>query len=176
MPPVRPCALPPTALLHRYERAGAFADCYAADIDAAVDLPAFVEAFYTSPLFRLERTLLGWFAGRAAGDAQARALALGAAQFSAWRVEARERDQLMLADFTGRTRSWLMTIAGPDGGASTTTLFFGSAVVPTIDRRTGQARLGPAFTALLGFHRLYSRLLLRAARQRLQAAARQARR
>lgn len=169
--PVRAGTLPPTALLQRYERAGAFADCYVADLDAAVGLPAFVEAFYTSPVFRLERGLIGVFAGRRAGDADARALAAGAApNFSAWRVEAREHDQLLLADFSGRTRSWLMVGPGPDGGASTSTLFFGSAVLPKIDRHTGERRMGAAFPLLLGFHRQYSRALLQAARTRLRAA------
>jgi hypothetical protein len=36
-------------------------------------------------------------------------------------------------------------------------------VVPVVDRRTGKAAMGFAFRALLGFHRVYSRVLLRAA-------------
>lgn len=48
-----------------------------------------------------------------------------------------------------------------------TLLYFGSAVVP-LPSQGGQAqRMGWGFHALLGFHRLYSRLLLRAACQRV---------
>jgi hypothetical protein len=50
---------------------------------------------------------------------------------------------------------------------SGTRLYFGSAVVPVVDAKSGQPTLGFAFRALLGFHKLYSRVLLRAARARL---------
>ena len=49
-----------------------------------------------------------------------------------------------------------------------TRLFFGSAVVPIVDRHSGQASMGFAFRVLLGFHKLYSRVLLRAAVARLK--------
>jgi hypothetical protein len=39
--------------------------------------------------------------------------------------------------------------------------------VPRRDAGTRKAGLGLAFTALLGFHRLYSHMLLRAARKRV---------
>ena len=58
-----------------------------------------------------------------------------------------------------------MTSPSPDGQA--TDLYFGSAVVPTIDRATGEARMGLVFRALLGFHKVYSQVLLRAAVARL---------
>ena len=52
-------------------------------------------------------------------------------------------------------------------GSDSTCLYFGSAVVPSIDRASGKARMGFVFKALLGFHRIYSRVLLHAARSRL---------
>jgi hypothetical protein len=163
--PVLPCALPSTALLKRYEGTEGYADCWTTGIAGAVTHAAFVEAFYTTPLFKLERTLLRWFASRGATDQDARALANGAAaSFAAWTVEARAPDQLLLCDFTGRTRSWLMVAA--EGPA--TRLYFGSAVVPRANRRTGAREMGFGFAALLGFHKLYSRLLLGAARARLR--------
>jgi hypothetical protein len=166
---VRPCELPPAALLGRYGGGPNFTDCYACDVAVPVSQAAYVEAFYTTPLFRLERTLLAWLAGRASSDADARRLALGSApSFSAWRVEQRCGDQLLLADMTGRTRSWLMTAPGAAGG---TRLYFGSAVLPTTDRASGRPTMGVVFQALLGFHRLYSRLLLSAARARLERGA-----
>ena len=56
-----------------------------------------------------------------------------------------------------------MTMSLPGSGGVSTKLYFGSAVVP----RRGSAGLGWQFTALLAFHKLYSRVLLRAARNRL---------
>lgn len=163
---VRRCELPLGALLRAYQRDGDYADCYAAGVAGRVSHAAFVEAFYTSAVFRLERLLLAWFASRPSTDAEAADLASGTRDsFAAWRVENRSVDQVLLADFTGRTRSWLMIGAGEDGG---TTLYFGSAVVPARSLRTGKTTLGLVFRALLGFHKLYSRVLLRAARARLE--------
>jgi hypothetical protein len=36
-------------------------------------------------------------------------------------------------------------------------------VVPVADRKTGRLKLGWSYSALLGFHKVYSRALLRAA-------------
>jgi hypothetical protein len=52
-----------------------------------------------------------------------------------------------------------------------TRLYFGSAVVPVHSLKRGRTSLGPVFTALLGFHKLYSRVLLRAAERRLSRKA-----
>jgi hypothetical protein len=152
---VRSCAVPDATLLQPFGRAGGYADCYATEIDRAVSHAQFVEAFYTTSLFRLERWLLGWLVSRPSTDAQAAALAAGESDsFSAWRVEGRAKDELLVRDFSGRTLSWLRVVRRDPG----TTLYFGSAVVP------GR---GFVFRALLGFHKLYSRALLRAARSRL---------
>ena len=62
-----------------------------------------------------------------------------------------------------------MRAAAPHGG---TRLYFGSAVVPVDDARTGRRRIGTVFVLLLGFHRVYSRVLLWAARARLRRQAR----
>jgi hypothetical protein len=160
---IAPCPLPTGALLGRYRDIGAYTDCYGVTVPGDVAHARFVEAFYTTWLFKLERAVLV-LVGKPSTDAQARALAHGEADaFAAWRVEARAPDQLLLCDYRGRTRSWLMREA-VDGG---TRLYFGSAVVPVVDARTGSGRMGRAFAGLLGFHRLYSRLLLRAAINRL---------
>lgn len=166
MASIHACALPEAALLRRYLQAGAYTDCYAVDVARPVSHAEYVEAFYTTAVFKLERLLLAWLVARPSTDLQARQLAGGArAEFAAWSVEARAADQLLMCDFHGRTRSWLMCLPTSDGLG--TRLFFGSAVVPVVDRRSGQARMGPAFRALLGFHKLYSRVLLRAAVARL---------
>jgi hypothetical protein len=157
---VRAHPLPPESLLQNYAAGGAYTDCYATGIALAVSHAAFVAAFYTTALFKAERLVLRIFASRPSSDAQARALALGElSSFAAWSAEARAANQLLVRDFTGRTRSWLMV---EPLSPSSTRLLFGSAIVP---RRDG--RLGSGFTALMGFHKIYSQLLLAGARRRL---------
>ena len=69
---------------------------------------------------------------------------------------------------SGRTRSWLMALpVNATAADERTRFYFGSAVVPRKNARSGKPEMGFAFSALLGFHRLYSRLLLRAARSRV---------
>lgn len=166
---IQTCELPQTALLRKYQDAGAYADCYVTEVAGAHTHAAFVEAFYTTGLFKLERAILSLI-GRPATDAEARQLASGTTEtFAAWRVEARTADQLLLGDFTGSTKSWLMAAPAPGVATPATRLYFGSAVVARVDRRTGEKTMGIAFKALLGFHKLYSRLLLKAAGARLLA-------
>jgi hypothetical protein len=153
---LQPCELPPDALLRRYMLAGAYTDCYRVDLPRAVTHADYVLAFYTTWLFRLERWILAALVRKPSTDEDVQQLALGNAEtFAAWNVEARAPDQLLLTDFRGETRSWLM-IAAQAGG---TRLYFGSAVVPGADGK----RIGPVYRLLLGFHKLYSRALLRAA-------------
>jgi hypothetical protein len=160
--------MPDEALLGSYTRKGAFTDCYVTEVRNAVTLAQYVEAFYTTWVFRLERVILKWAVARPSTDHQARQLAEGAIDtFSAWRVESRSEHQLLMADFQGRTRSWFMVAPLADGDNVRTRLYFGSAVVPERDPATGKPRLGFAFSALMGFHKLYSHILLRAAGSRL---------
>ena len=169
MPAISPCELPADAFLSRYRASGAYADCYVTEVTATVSHAQFVEAFYTTAVFRLERLILSVFASRRSTDSEAGQLARGeAASFAAWTVEQRAADQLLLADFTGRTRSWLAVRPAPGGG---TRLYFGSAVVPVRDRKTGRLGLGRTFDALLGFHKVYSRVLLSSAGRRVRVRA-----
>lgn len=166
--PVKACPLPSAALLNTYRRDGAYVDCYRTAIGRRASHAQYVEAFYTTALFKAERLVLKWAAGRPSTDADARALAVGAADaFAAWTVEGREENQLLLRDLSGRTRSWLMV--EPTDTRDRTLLYFGSAVVPARNARTGRMEMGSGFSALLGLHKLYSTALLRAARARLQA-------
>ncbi|MEP7068763.1 MAG: hypothetical protein ABI789_05955 [Usitatibacter sp.] len=159
--------MPGDALLCKYLHAGTYTDCYVTEVAGRISHTEYVEAFYTTGVFRIERLLLAWFVSRPSTDREAQEMASGQiASFAAWRVEARSRDQVLLSDFQGRTRSWLMSV--PTGtNAERTRLYFGSAVVPVTKVRTGEARMGLAFRALLGFHKVYSRILLRAAAARL---------
>lgn len=166
MPAIRPCRLPPDALLNRYVAGGAYVDCYVAEVGRPVSCAEYVEAFYTTTVFKLERSILRTFLSRPSTDAEARQLARGERDaFAAWTVEGRTPDQLLMADVAGRTRSWLMVAPS---GTGITLLYFGSAVIPVRDRRTDRASLGPVFGALLGFHKLYSRVLLLSVRSRLR--------
>ena len=162
---VREVALPDDSLLRRYAGDGGYADAYAVEFDRLVSFEDYVAGFYSTRLFALERFVL-MLVGRPSSTSQIRALARGERdRFAAWTVEGRGDGQLLLADDTGRTRSWLMCEPLAGGG---TRLYFGSAVVPRIDPRTGQRRMGAGFRALLGFHRQYSRALLGAAARELR--------
>ena len=165
---VRPCPLPPRALLAKYAETG-YVDCYTAKVPRSVSHAEYVEAFYTGRLFKVERMLLGLFLSKPSTDIQARRLAAGeVGDFAAWRVEGRTADQLLMCDIGGRTRSWLMVASAPL--PAQTELYFGSAVVPVVNRATGKSGMGFVFKALLGFHRVYSRALLGSARSRLDVA------
>ena len=168
--------LPMDALLKRYTRPAweqavePYTDCFSATFGRSIGLEQFVDAFYTTRLFKLERTVLDWLAGKPSSDDQARRVACGDADsFAAWRVEARTDKQLLMCDFRNRTRSWFMVApADEETGGDGVRLFFGSAVVPVRNRKTGRFQLGLGFTLLLGFHKLYSRALLNAAGARLR--------
>ncbi|MCI4568474.1 hypothetical protein [Lysobacter sp. CFH 32150] len=169
MPAIQPCELPEGALLHKYRDSGAYTDCYVTEVAWPVSQAEYVEAFYTTTVFKLERQLLTWFASRPSTDIEAGQLAAGAlSSFAAWSVEGQTSHQLLLCDFAGRTRSWLMAVPVEDADpCDRTRLYFGSAVVPMTSAGSGKKTLGFAFRSLLGFHKLYSRVLLHAAKARL---------
>ena len=81
--------------------------------------------------------------------------------------EDRTATQLLLRDFLGRTRSWLMVEPLQNAGAPATRLYFGSAAVAKSRSATGKPLLGFPFNALTGFHHLYSKALLRSAQSQL---------
>ena len=167
---IQPCPVPEDALLGACRGNGAYTDCYAADIAGSVSHEQFVTAFYTTFVFKLERMILTWALSRPSTDTQAEQLASGAIDaFAAWHVEKRDVNQLLLSDFQGRTRSWLMVAPLKGDSGPGTRLYFGSAVVPVVNAKTGRSALGPSFQSLLGFHKIYSKVLLHAARSRLNA-------
>ena len=61
---VRVSRVPPDSLLGGYAASGAYVDCYVTELQTSVTHAQFVEAFYTTPLFKLERLLLGLFMSR----------------------------------------------------------------------------------------------------------------
>ncbi|TMM54995.1 hypothetical protein [Sulfitobacter sabulilitoris] len=165
--------VPHTALLARYvQRPGCYTDAFMCRVRGDISLARFVAAFYTTPLFRLERGVLRVLLARRSTDRQAHALGAGDADsFAVWWMEARTADQLLLCDLSGRTRSWFMVV--PRDGA--TQLWFGSAVVPPgagIGTPTALARSpqrSRVLALLLAPHRIYSRALLASAARRINA-------
>lgn len=162
MRPIESCPLPEGALLSAYARADAYTDCYVAEVGGTIGCARYIEAFYTTPLFKLERLILRFAVSKPSTDAQARQLADAQIDtFAAWRVEARTHDQLLMCDLFGNTRSWLMAAPIP-GEPMRTRLYFGSAVTAT-------AMCRPLFGKLLGFHVMYSKALLSSARRRIES-------
>ncbi len=158
--------LPDHALLTRYRAAKAYTDCFAIDVPGQVSQADYIHAFYTSPLFKLERLILALLVAKPSSDAEARRLADGEiTQFAAWSQQARNDDQILMLDYMKKTCSWLMVTPLPGGG---TRLWFGTAVVPHAISADGHVSLGPGFDQLMGFHKLYSVALLRAAAGRLR--------
>ena len=161
MSSIEKCPLPDHALLQKYAQSGAYTDCYSVVLSSEVSHADYVTSFYTTWLFKLERFILRWAVSRPSTDEEARLLAAGRLDaFAAWYVEARADNQLLLCDFRDRTRSWLMV--------SEARLYFGSAVIPASNPGLDKSSLGISYRVLLGFHRLYSRALLYAAKSRLQ--------
>jgi hypothetical protein len=167
-------AVPDDSLLRTY-RGGARpecwrgqGDCFAVSVDRIVSLAEFVFAFYTSPVFRIERFILGILAGTPSTDAQARQLADGAgSSFAVWRVGARTATQLLMCDRYERTRSWFRVAPLSDGK---TLLQFGSAVASRRrDQPAPRIRI-VVFRLLLKFHVVYSHVLLHAAKGRMMGA------
>lgn len=155
--------LPGSALLRTYVHAGAYTDCFFTEVPRSISLAEYVAGFYTTWIFKLERWILTHAVEKPSSDLEAGQVARAEIDsFAAWSVEDRAADQLLMCDYVRRTRSWFMVIP-IDGG---TRLCFGTAVVP-VRRASGELTLGTAYSALMGFHKLYSRVLLRSARSRL---------
>ncbi len=163
--------VPPDSLFNTYregrrpERWIGGGDCFSVSVDRMVTLREFVFAFYSSPAFRVERFLLGVFAGAPSSDDEVQSLADGSTtSFAVWNVGTRTATQLLLCDRYEKTRSWLQVVPA-DGH---TELRFGSAVATRPHRDTGAQSISWGFRWLMGFHVLYSRILLGAAARQLR--------
>ena len=166
---IEKCPVPANTMLNTYSMPGAYVDCYTTEVPGQVPFSEFIFAFYTSLLFKLERLILKLTVSKPSTDIQARQLADGDLEkFAAWQVENRSENEILLCDFLGRTRSWLMIVPASTLSDPRTRLYFGSAIVPTRITKTGELSLGYGFQALLGFHKIYSLLLLYAAKSRIR--------
>jgi hypothetical protein len=166
MPSVISIALPANALLGKYlAQDGAYTDCYMTTVSGDVSLEQFVNVFFDTWLFRIERKILSGTIGKPSTQRDIANLATGTAdRLAAWHVEERNTDQLLLAVGTGPIRTWLMRKCDGDK----THLYFGSAILPMARDGQGRAKMGFTFRALLGFHKIYARALLRAAAKSLR--------
>ncbi|KXK14732.1 MAG: hypothetical protein UZ14_CFX002001010 [Chloroflexi bacterium OLB14] len=150
---IEKCSPPENTFLHNYLINGNYVDCYVTTIDKQIAFPEFVFAFYTTWLFKIEAFILKHTVKKPSSDAEAKKLASAEIDhFAAWTVEARSENELLMCDMLARTHSWFMIHQVEDK----TKLYFGSAVVP---KSRGEG-LGLIFTLLLGFHQIYSVLLL----------------
>lgn len=141
------------------QMAGHYTDCFCTENPSAAGLSDLILAFYTQPLFQAERVVLRVLARVPSTDAQAAELAAGTRDsFAVWTVQGRRDSEVLLADASGRTMSWLQ--------ADAQALRFGSVVVPVAGRR-GKPTLGPVFHSLEGAHKVYARALLSGAARRL---------
>ena len=164
MPRVRRVDLPEAALLARYAGvAGTHVDCHATFVPGAVSLERLAVALFGSPVFLPERLVLAAVLRRRIDIAEAGDMARGRRDhFAVWEVEARAPREILLREMTGRTRSWLAVRATDDGARTGTTLYFGSAMMPSPGRFERAA-----FRVLRPLHLTYARLLLGAARDRI---------
>jgi hypothetical protein len=162
-------AVPDDSLLRTYrggarpERWRGQGDCFAVSVDRVVSLEDFVFAFYTSPVFRIERLILGLLACAPSTDTEARHLTNGAgSSFAVWRLGERTATQLLMCDRYERTRSWFRV---SPLSAGKTLLQFGSAVASRTGHDPARGTRGRLFSLLLTFHVVYSQVLLHAARR-----------
>lgn len=161
--------LPDNALLQKYVTSGDYTDCFSTLVEGKVSQADFIEAFYNSRVFRLERFVLTILVFKPSSDKHAKQLAIGTREtYAAWNLEARNDNQILMCDFQQATRSWLMTQAEKNDDADRTRLYFGTAVVAK-KSKSGDAKKLPFLVRLLTpAHRLYSRRLLASAAARLK--------
>ena len=167
---VSQCKAPDNSLLNRYDKNGDYTDCYRINVSRDISFNRFMTSFYTTKLFRIERFILKWIARKPSSDGQLINLIEGRSKnFSAWHIEDRCENQILLCDFQNKTRSWLMIEKIPDSDDYKTRLYFGSAVVAS--NKDGKKSFGLffnwAFKLLFKFHHFYSIALLSAAKSSL---------
>jgi len=137
------------------------------EISGPVSFSEFIFSFYTTPLFKIERLILKLTVSKPSTDAQAGQLADSVNEkFAAWHVESRSENEILMCDFLGRTRSWFKVIPVSE---TCTQVYFGSAISSSQNPKTGKLSLGFGYKALLGFHQIYSILLLHFARSRIMS-------
>ncbi|MEP2717312.1 hypothetical protein [Pseudophaeobacter sp.] len=160
--------IPNKGLLGKYAlKDGCYTDCFYIDVPRTIHFVDFASAFFNSPIFRLERRVLAIFLSRPSSNREVDELASGASdRLALWKVEERDDTQMLLSVGDGPIRTWLMS-QNSEAHSGTTRLFFGSAVLPLAHSSSGKPKIGWAFRASVGLHKLYSRILLWSASRNL---------
>lgn len=128
-------------------------DCFVTEVAKQVSFADYAKAFFSSPIFKLERHIIALTLRKPTNEQDVADLISGASdRFAVWQVENRADNQLLMKVGDGQIRTWLMV----EEGADHTKLYFGSAVLP----KDENGSMGFIFYALMGFHKLYARLLL----------------
>jgi len=157
--------LPSDSLLIRYRESKDFTDCYQISINQKINLHEYVNAFYTSWLFKLERFIIKWLVNKPSTDQDVELLARSeTSEFSAWSVEERTENQLLLCDYQGQTRSWL-SVVNQDNESSQ--IYFGTAVVYRKDKKGRTIEFNQVFKFISLFHHFYAKALIRCAAKKL---------
>jgi hypothetical protein len=152
--------LPDDSYLHEFAARRAHTDGFYCDLSGTITLSDFIDGFYTSWLFKLERLILALAIAKPSTDREALALARGELEtFAAWSVEMRCHNQIIMRDYQSKTRSWLMC----ERRGSGTRLYFGTIIEPSIIIDETRADLGFWFHLLMPAHIIYSKALLKAA-------------
>ena len=163
-PSVNEAPLPDNALLQEFVDRGEYTDCFVVQVGNDVTFAEYVEAFYTTRLFKAERLILKWLVARPSTDAEAKQVSRNEIHaFAAWKEHSRSDNQLVMMDFRQQTCSWFMLVPQPNENR----LYFGSAVMRKRETPSGK-KLKWTYRWLLGFHRIYSRALLHAAARQLE--------
>ncbi len=152
MPSIRESQIPAGALLQNYaQQSGCYTDCFFGTLQRRVSLRDYIIAFFDTPVFRLERWILGLTAAKPSSLEDVERLADGSSdRIAMWRVEHRTDDEVLMAVDRGQVRTWLMV--SPSVSRETETqLLFGSAVVPKDISADGKAKMGFVFHAMSGF-------------------------
>lgn len=146
--------IPDQGLLGRYNLVKhAYTDCFKTEVDQSVSFEKYARAFFSSPVFKLERIIIALTTGKKTTERSVDELISGQSDdFAVWQVEDRTDNQLLLKVGDGQIRTWLMSEQKDDS----TMMYFGSAILPLNEN----GDKGFLFHALFGFHKLYARILL----------------
>ena len=156
---------PEGAFISQYSTThGGYSDCYYVDIQKDVALSDYILAFFSTPIFRMERLILNLVPSGRSNEQCVLDIASGTGdKMAGWKTEKRDENQLLLAVGDGPIRTWLM-VQGKQSSETTPTkttrLYFGSAVLPTSMTKDGRPKLAIVFKLFSGLHIFYSRLLL----------------
>lgn len=118
---------PDGALINAYASIpGGYIDSFYVDVPGEVTLSEYILAFFNTPIFRMERLVLGLIPSGRSSSQSIVDLASGSGdKMSGWKTEAREDNQLLLAAGDGPVRTWLM-VQSAQTDEDSSRLYFGS--------------------------------------------------